>query len=173
METVRRSPAGEHLWRTLSCLTWRHGIAFPASLRANVCPVHSLAVHAFVLSFVSCHELHRDERRLHYRLCQRPRRFATRHTFGLTMPTPTGIALAMARKLTARWCYKCSRPCRGTPKPVKNAHQQDPRRPRYRAHHTRAMYLPGYDRREGRPSMPTSRRYRCRLLRPYCGARFA
>jgi hypothetical protein len=35
-----------------------------------------------------------------------PRRQANRLTFGLTMPTPTSIALVMERKLTVRWCYQ-------------------------------------------------------------------
>jgi hypothetical protein len=46
------------------------------------------------------------------------RRLPKRHTFGLKMLTPIGIALAMARKLTARWCYQCLRPCRSTTKVV-------------------------------------------------------
>jgi hypothetical protein len=37
--------------------------------------------------------------------------------------------------------------------------------------HTRAKFLPRNDRREGRPSVPTRRRYRCRLIRHNCGAR--
>jgi hypothetical protein len=41
-----------------------------------------------------------------------------RHTPGLTTPTPTGIALAIEKKLTARWYYHCPRPCRDIPKPV-------------------------------------------------------
>jgi hypothetical protein len=41
-----------------------------------------------------------------------PHRLANRHTLGLTMPTPTGIALAMEKKLTARWCYQVSMPRR-------------------------------------------------------------
>jgi hypothetical protein len=43
---------------------------------------------------------------------------------------------------------------------------------RYRVHHKRAKYLPRLDRRSGRPSVPTSRRPRCRLSRSFCGARF-
>jgi hypothetical protein len=34
----------------------------------------------------------------------------------LMMPTPTVIALAMKRTLTARWGYQCPRLCRDTPK---------------------------------------------------------
>jgi hypothetical protein len=45
-----------------------------------------------------------------------PRRLPNRHSFGVTMPASTGIALAMERKLTARWCYQCSKPCSDTPK---------------------------------------------------------
>jgi hypothetical protein len=47
-----------------------------------------------------------------------PCRLPNRHTFGLTMPTPTGIVLAMERKLTVRSCYQCLKPCRDTPKLV-------------------------------------------------------
>jgi hypothetical protein len=39
-------------------------------------------------------------------LCHQPKR----HTFGLKMLTPIGIALAVDRKVTARWCFQCSRP---------------------------------------------------------------
>jgi hypothetical protein len=78
-----------------------------------------------------------------------PRCLPNRHPFGLTTPTPTGIALAMERRLTVRWCYQCLSPYRDTPKLVLcgKAHQQDPRRPRCRLHHTRAKYLPRHDRR--------------------------
>jgi hypothetical protein len=34
------------------------------------------------------------------------------------MPTPTGIALAMGRKLASHWCYQYSRLCGDAPKPV-------------------------------------------------------
>jgi hypothetical protein len=65
METARRLPGAEHLWCTLSCPTWRHGVAIPGSIRSNVYLVHRPAVHTFVLDFVCCHEFRRDERRLH------------------------------------------------------------------------------------------------------------
>jgi hypothetical protein len=40
---------------------------------------------------------------------------------------PIGIALAMVRKLTARWYYQYSKPCRDTRKPMHcgKGHQQD------------------------------------------------
>jgi hypothetical protein len=94
MERARCSSESEHLWRTMSCPSCRHGVAFPASLRSNVCLMPRSTVHAFVLC--------------------------------LTMPTPTSIALAMIRKLTARWCYQCSSPCRDTPKPGINEILDDP-----------------------------------------------
>jgi hypothetical protein len=43
------------------------------------------------------------------------RRLPKRHTSGLTTPIPSGIALAMERKSTARWYYQCLKPCRDTP----------------------------------------------------------
>jgi hypothetical protein len=66
----------------------------------------------------------------------------------------------MKRKLTARLFLPVLKAFQGHPVAgaLRKAHQQAPRRPRYRAHQTRANYLSGYDRREGRPSVPTSDR---------------
>jgi hypothetical protein len=112
----------------------------------------------------------------------------------LTIPTMTGITIVMERKLLviddayAEWCRSrhgkqvdplvSSTSGQGLAGTLRSrcsmgkAHEQDLRRPRYHVDHTREEYLPRYDQRVGHPSMPTSRRHCCRLLRPYRGTRF-
>jgi hypothetical protein len=113
METARSSSKVEHLWRTLSYTTWHHN-TIPLEFRqADMCRdgskrgalVHRPDVNAFVLHFVYCYAFRRSGCTLHSRLCQRPVVYPTDQTFGLTMPTPTDIALVMEKKLTASSCY--------------------------------------------------------------------
>ena len=119
-------------------------------------------MYVFVRCFVSGIHFY-DGRRLCW--------LANRHTFGLTMPAPTGIALAIERKLISRWCYECSRPCRDAPKPVLCGKITSTRSSTTSISLTQYTSEVSNDRREGRHSMPTSRRHRRRLLRPYYGAR--
>jgi hypothetical protein len=63
METARRSPEANHLWRT--CPTWHNGVAFPVSLRLNVCLMHRPVMYVIALRFVYRREFRRDWRILH------------------------------------------------------------------------------------------------------------
>jgi hypothetical protein len=96
--------------------------------------VHRRAIHAFFLLFFVCGNEFRRWAQTVLTPVPAPHRLLNRHTFGLAMPTSTGIAFAMERK--------GSRPCRETRS-----------QSRYRVHQTRAKYLPRYDHREYRPSV--------------------
>jgi hypothetical protein len=68
--------------------------------------MHRPAVYTFVLCLVYCHDFRRYGR-WH-------RRLAKRHTFGSTMPTRIGIAIAMERK--GSWPLVGATSTRGHPK---------------------------------------------------------
>jgi hypothetical protein len=189
-ETAQRSPEAEYFCRTLSCPSWRYGDAIPIGL--TTLSREGLAKLACVplQSFASL--VHRPPSH-EFVLC-----FALSTAVGFVVmgadctnthanaPSPTQSSDVRINGTYADW-YRSrhgKEVDRSLVLPVLKALQvhheagamlemQTTRSATTSIPyiHTRARYLPRYDRREGCPSMPTGRRHHSRLLRPYCGAR--